>query len=238
MVDFSITVPERDLVEFRRVMGMLQTKLGKVPDKAVEIAATFVVRALHGSTKVSAKLRPVKKSPDPRAGKDARIALFGVWRLRQKDAPKWLPIYGTGEFGRIRYLSKKQAIDRVTGITMDTGTDEFQIPGIMQSPKRIIGHRGLARRMWSTANIKLSGNPLATTGATTDDRIANSNMLVERRTGEDAAITLTNRLDYAMKSFRSNGKSTIDNSMRRASNAMRKFVERQTGEIIAQENKA
>jgi hypothetical protein len=230
MVELSMSVPERDLLEFRRVMALLQTQAGKTPEKAVEIGASFVVKALHAASKLSAKLRPVVKNKDPRAGKDNRVDLFGVWRLRQKGGPKWVPIYGTGEFGRIRYLSKKKAIDRRTGIEMDMGAGEFEFPGLMASKKRVIGHRGLAARMWAMASRKIGKGYMPTENDYIGERIAATLLTVQTTGGDDASMRLHNGLSYALKAFRSGGRATVDNAMRRAANNMRKYAERQTGE--------
>jgi hypothetical protein len=50
-------------------------------------------------------------------------------------------------------------------------------------------------------------------------------------------MRLHNGLSYALKAFRSGGRATVDNAMRRAANNMRKYVERQTGMKFAEENK-
>jgi hypothetical protein len=232
-----MSVPERDLLEFRRVLALMQTQAKKTPAEAVDIGAAFVVKALHASSKKSAKLRPVVKNKDPRAGKDNRVALFGVWRLRQKGGPKWVPIYGTGEYGRIRFLSKTKAIDRRTGIEMDMGSGEFEFPGIMASKKRVIGHRGLAARMWAMASRKIGKGYMPTENDYIGERIAATLLSVQTTGGSDASMAIRNSLSYALKAFKSGGRTTINTAMRRAANNMRKYVERQTGLKFAESNK-
>jgi hypothetical protein len=39
-----------------------------------------------------------------------------------------------------------------------------------------------------------------------------------------------------MLAFKTKGRATVDDSMRRAANSMRKYIERQTGEALPQRN--
>ena len=61
---------------------------------------------------------------------------------------------------------------------------------------------------------------------------------VEQRGGPDAVVRMSNSANYALKAFRSGGRATVDNAMRRAANNMRKYAERQTGLKFAERNVA
>ena len=207
MVDVSITVPERDLIEFRRIMGYLQTKLGKTPDKAVEMAAVFVAKALQAATVTSPKVRKVVQNKLTGNGKQSQILPWLVVDDRDKARILYIPAKGT--------WTKEQV----------------QSQKIAQ-----IRQHGLSKLLWWKALASIStpqaGHHPTTSGGM--DRIAERLMKVSRQTGEDASIGMNNSSRFAMLAFRSSGRATVDNAMRRAANNMRKYVERQSGEAIAQ----
>jgi hypothetical protein len=68
------------------------------------------------------------------------------------------------------------------------------------------------------------------------ERIAATLLTVQTTGGDDASVRMHNQLSYALKAFRSNGRATVDNAMRRAANSLRKYAERQTGEKFAERN--
>jgi len=104
-----------------------------------------VMQSLSAATPQSKKLRKVIENPNPRWKTDGRMARFGVMAYSQKKKPnpRFLPIRGTGEFGKIRFKSKTTGEmlvrDRNTGEvrrqTFELGKGADQIPGVMQSKK-------------------------------------------------------------------------------------------------------
>lgn len=109
---------------------------------------------------------------------DMRRARYGVYKWNPKTGERYFsPIYRCGEFGAaVKYISKKEVLVKVgrkssksirlankalrligsrkrfgsVGIwqKFPAGTGEFEVAGIKQSKKRIIGRRGLAKDSW------------------------------------------------------------------------------------------
>jgi len=220
MVELSISVPERDLLEFRRVLALMQTQALKTPEKAVEMGAVFVAKALQASTSVSPKQRKVVKSSEEIARKGNRWARSGYsqWAVMDdadKSNLRFIPIAG-------HYKTMQEA----------KATVEQKFLRIRQ--------RGLARLLWWKAVAKIAvakaGRHPDTAGG--QDRIADRLLRVEHRGGADAMVRMSNSANYALKAFKSSGRATIDTAMRRAANNMRKYAERQTGLKFAERNVA
>jgi hypothetical protein len=220
MVELSMSVPRSDLLEFQRVMGLLQTRAGKTPEKAVEMGAVFVAKALQASTSVSPKQRKVVKASEEIARKGNRWARSGYsqWAVMDdadKSNLRFIPIAG-------HYKTMQEA----------KATVEQKFMRIRQ--------RGLARLLWWKAVAKIAvakaGRHPDTAGG--QDRIADRLLRVEHRGGADAMVRMSNSANYALKAFKSGGRATIDTAMRRAANNMRKYAERQTGLKFGEQNVA
>jgi len=147
-------------------------------------------------------LRKVIENPDPRWKTDTRRAQFGVMKLRQDKPPAFLPIYRTGEHGKIRFKSKTTGEmlvrDRETGEvrrqSFELGKGPDQIPGIMQSPKRKIGRRGFAKKSWRFLTMRMNrGGPIIVEG------IPNMGEVVWTGGTADPTIRITNRVSYIEK---------------------------------------
>jgi hypothetical protein len=212
MVELSMSVPRSDLLEFQRVMALLQTRAGKTPEKAVEMGAVFVAKALQAATVVSPKRRKVRKTGegvDRIAGRWEKSG-YSTWAVVEdpdRTKPRDIPIAG-------HWKTKQEAAASV---------DQKFIR---------IRQRGLARLLWWKAIAKVA---VAQAGSRPDtgmgqDKIADRLLRVQMTKGDNASVTVTNSANYALKAFRSDGRATVDNAMRRAANNMRKYAERQTGE--------
>lgn len=220
MVSLSMTVPQRDLIEFNRVMSLLQTQAGKTPAKAVEMGAVFVAKALQAATAISPKKRKIKKTGTgiTRSGSGWEKSGFYTWAVikdADRTAPKDIPIAG-------HWKTKEEAEKSV----------DRKFVNIRQ--------RGLARLLWWKAVAKIA---VAKAGRHPDtgagqDRIAERLLRVQKIGGNDASITISNSANYALKAFKSGGRATVDNAMRRAANNMRKYAERQTGLKFAERGAA
>lgn len=218
MVELSISVPQRDLLEFQRVMGLLQTQALKTPEKAVEMGAVFVAKALQAATVISPRRRKVIKAAteiDPKGRRWAKSGYF-QWAVLD-DADKanlhFIPIAG-------HWKTKQDA----------EATVEQKFLRIRQ--------RGLARFLWwkciaKVAVAKAGRNPEIAAGV---GKVADRLLHVEQRGGSDAYVKMGNRANYALKAFRTNGRATIDSAMRRAANNMRKYAERQSGMRLTERN--
>jgi hypothetical protein len=139
-------------------MERYRKEFGKDEENVVKFAAGQIARSLGGATRKSKKLRKVVKNPDERALTDRRRAFWGVWKFRGDRSQRFVPIYKTGEFGLIRFDSKKtgEQLTRnpVTGKVRRAQFDlrEFENAGgvgLMNNPKRKIGRSGLAKKTWS-----------------------------------------------------------------------------------------
>lgn len=212
MVELSISVPRSDLLEFQRVMGLLQTRAGKTPAKAVEMGAVAVAKSLQAATVISPKRRKVIKTATEIGAKGKRwkrsgYSQFAVVDDADKNAIRYIPIAG-------HFKNQREA----------TATVERKLLHIRQ--------RGLARFLWwkSIAKIAVAQagrNPDISMGV---NRIADRLMRVQVTGGDHASVAITNSAKHALKAFRSDGRATVDNAMRRAANSMRKYAERQSGE--------
>lgn len=215
-----MSVPQRDLLEFQRVLGLLQTKALKTPEKAVEMGAVFVAKALQASTVISPRKRKVIKSAteiDPKGRRWAKSGFFQWSVLDDADKTKlhFIPIAG-------HWKTRQEA----------EATVEQKFLRIRQ--------RGLARFLWwkciaKIAVAKAGRNPEIASGA---GKIADRLLRVEQRGGSDAYVKMSNSANYALKAFRSSGRATIDSAMRRAANNMRKYAERQSGLKLGEGNLA
>jgi hypothetical protein len=221
MVELSMSVPRSDLLEFQRVMALLQTRAGKTPEKAVEMGAVFVAKALQAATVISPKQRKIIKTgtdirmrdsvwDSPYEKKKWEKSGYSTWAVVEdpdRTKPRDIPIAG-------HYKTKQEA----------KATVEQKFLRIRQ--------RGLARLLWWKAIAKVA---VAQAGRHPDtgmgqDKIADRLLRVQMTKGDNASVTVTNSANYALKAFRSGGRATVDNAMRRAANNMRKYAERQTGE--------
>lgn len=238
MIALSFEVPSADIDAIKSQIARLQSELGKTTKESVRMAALYVLTALRPSTKLSAKLRPIVRNPDKRAGIDGRVAVFGVNKYTRNGATKFVPIYRAGEFGKIKFKSKTTAEwlerDRMTGevhrMQWNTGTSEFDIPGIAQSKKRIIGRRGTARDSWTWAQMRLFGHgPRAMNPKTYRPSVS-----VEKSETDlfSYSVKIYNYLDYITSAMRSGGRADVSTAMSRAANKMRSVIEKRIAGAI------
>lgn len=224
-VDIQIELNKQDFSKIAAQIQRAQTVLNIPLKQAVQMARYYIASSLAATTKVAAKLRKVVPNPDQKAKTDGRMAKFGVMKYDRNGNEYFAPIYRTGEFGKIRFPNKKTAEwlvrDPVTGevskASMSTGTDEFQVPGIMQDKRRIIGRSGLAKKSWQWAQSR-----------TGEGNIFNVSSIAVRWSGgeEDPTITIFNRLRYAGAAFKTEGEQTLDNVMERAHRKMQFEINR------------
>lgn len=121
--------------------------------KACEKAIVYMAKSAGKETKQAPKLRKIVRNPSKDAARDGRYAPFGVNRYDRSGHQYFSPIYRGGEYGaKIKYISRRKVLLKVgtKWIEFEAGTqiEEFQIPGLMQSKKRIIRRSGLAKQSW------------------------------------------------------------------------------------------
>ena len=161
MVEASI--PKADMAALVKQMERAEKVLGKSVLESVRWAGNYVAISLGAMTRVGKKKRKVEQRADNKWKTDKRVGRWGTYAYK-KGVKYWVPIYRTGEYGRIYFTSKKTArmmtwdrrTDEVRPLEFTTGAKpEDDIPGIMQSKKLIIGRYGLAKRSWKLLKVKM-----------------------------------------------------------------------------------
>jgi hypothetical protein len=168
------------------------------------------------------KLRKVITNPDERWKRDNRMARFGVMRLFQDKPAKFLPIKGTGEFGaKIRFKSKttgemltRTPDGKVHRLAVALGTGPDQVPGIMQSKKRIIGKRGMAKRSWKLLQMRMGRG-----GYIVYEGVPDLGDVTLKSMKTDPTITIRNRISYMMKIIKG-GSAALNSAMASAEKGM------------------
>lgn len=230
MIEATINIGQGDTERLNRAMDEAAHRLGKDLEQVQGQAAWYIARSMGAATKRSAKLRPIVKNPDPRAGKDSRVALFGVWKYRPDGTKRFVPIGRTGEYGKIRFTSKTTgevlSRDRITGkvtrITVDLeGTD---IGTVKDSPHRKIGRSGMAKRSWARMQrIALRG------GTVREPNVGNIASVSVKHTLRPS-ITIINRLRYIEQAL-ANGPATTDGVVARAAANMMGAIESRAAKL-------
>lgn len=240
-VALTLNVSKADTARFAKLISRAQNELGKSSFDAVNWAGYFITRSMAAATKVAPKLRKIVKNPNQRAfnqkggkARDNRTAMYGVNKYDRSGVEYFVPIYRTGEFGKIRFTSKKTAQwlvwDKITGKVSkqqwETGTGEFQIAGIAQSKKRNITRRGLAKQAWKWAQSNTrKGGSATISGA--------KNAMQIRWSGNRISPTLTleNNLKYAIDAFKT-GDAGVENIMRKAGDSLENRIDAALGKAI------
>ena len=178
-------------------------------------------QSLGADTPRGKKKRRVIRNPNPKAKTDRRMADYGVMAHYQTRPPKFVPIYRTGEFGKIRFENKKTAtwftVDRTTGRVerlLPTGTGEFDIPGIMQSKKRDIRRRGFAKKSWQFLQQRMGRG-----GSIFIEGVANVGRVTWLTTPNNIRITIVNKVKYMTKILKG-GEMAVNDALTRATDGM------------------
>ncbi len=214
--DITVSMAEKpgDIAEFQRIMRLLSGIVR--PKLAVVQGAAYVATALKAASKVSPekrKVRPMRVRLD--SGK-LGDAYKGSWEVNNRG--KWERLHGF----------------------WDTKAEAERQPMVM------IENRGLSRLLWwKMSAIILNGQgvhgdresfTMKRNVSTEGAAARNARFSLEDST-RGAALTMHNSLKYAALAFKTSGRATVNNAMRRAANNMRKFVEREVGGKIKEGNK-
>jgi len=215
-------------------MQRAEKALKKTPKQALQWGAVNLCSTLAGETKQSPKLRKIVPNPHPNAKTDARRAKWGVnkWRVGTGKS-YFVPIYKTGEFGGVRFVEKdgrefkshwgptKNKWIPIAGIP-DTQEDK-NLPSVKNSPKRIIGRRGLAKKCWHSAKKRLfSGGNVYAMGV--------QNVASVKVGGSTFApfIKIITNLRYTIEALK-HGESSINNAISNAASSMAKKINDKLG---------
>jgi hypothetical protein len=226
MIAVNIDFPQADInamnEAFKRYVDYYK---GNIP-KTVEKTCVQIIKALRGSTKVSPKIRPLVRNPLNLKGLDLRRAVWGVNKYKN-GMPYFSPIAGSGEYGKIRYRSKKSLTvmewDKQTGKRQKVNITnaDLEMAGrsdlmLKNHPKRKINRSGLAKSSWGWMLGKLGKaaafNQPEISGSTTVEKINNAMSGI-------FAISLTDKLKYIRKSM--TGGNPVASALSRATNMMR-----------------
>lgn len=196
MIDLSLD--RRSAADLQNSMRRLIFDLGKPIDTAILMTAWYVAKAARAATKLSAKTRRVVPNPDYK-----KVFVKG-WYARTQ-AFKWA-------------VSKYQSDGTVRFVPVKAETEQEA----KQSKAAQIRRRGLAQDAWSWISRALGGSAPATR-----NRTMNSAADVKKQLGvTNPQILLQDNLRYAGLAFRTKGRATQDDIMRRAANSLRATVER------------
>lgn len=156
------------IANFNGLVTDLQRETGRSCRDAVAYASGRFLQSCSAAAKPGVKLRKVISNPlfkasdsssdsrkAARAAKgDMRRARFGVMKYQQGKPAKFVPIYRTGEFGRVRFLDKKTGQMRwrstkgklAKEVNFDQGLEGN--PNIKNDKRRVIKRSGLARKIF------------------------------------------------------------------------------------------
>ena len=230
----SASIPRADMDALVRQMDRAEKLIGKSVRESVAWAGNYVAISLGAITKVSKKKRKVEQRPDNKWKTDARVGRWGTYKY--KNGQKyWVPIYRTGEYGRIYFKSKKSARmltwDQRSGdvqpIEYTTGAKpEDDMPGIMQSKKLIIGRRGLAKRSWKYLKARMRVG-----GAISDHGTGNIGAVIWRDIGGvNPTLIINNDLRYAMTALKGDA-SALSGAVGKAARNMERELTRRIEKV-------
>jgi hypothetical protein len=221
----SIQIDKSGLDALWRAAERAQREFGKTVPDSLSWAAGKLCTSLAAATRVSDTLRPVVENPDPRAKTDGRFSKFGVYKFKPDRSQYFVPIYRTGEYGKSRYIDEKtlRTVTIVDGKRVfsyiETGTGEFQAPGIMQSKKRNIGRSGLAKRVWQWAAAHAFSGGVAVVDGMPD--IAAVNLSAA---GDTIELHIQNSLRYAAQAM-AGGRQNVSGAAQRAADSLQHVMD-------------
>ena len=219
---------------FQNQLKRFATILKKDAPEALKVGTIYFCKSMAASTKVAPKLRKIEKNPNPRAGSDRRVAPLGVYRYNSKTGERYFkPIYHGGEYGaKYRFVSKNgvemlvghqggkavyQRFDRMSEGIKGTNAD------IMKDKRRKILRSGLAKRSWMWIVRDLYGKNAPEGGF---KQPSGSIFASKGGTGYGAFVHLQNKLRYITKALKGTPSAVMSDAMVKASNQIRKAVER------------
>jgi hypothetical protein len=198
MIDISVSFPQAQVAELNRQIGDLIIISGKLPEQSVKRAMYFVLKSLSATTTVAKKTRKVERADF-------------IQKRRKKDQ--------RNEGG----LFKVQVFNKNTG---SEETRIFSADSLQEAKQKRIAQvywAGLAKRSWGWAMRDLFNTGGGEAG------FKRKPGMVETQTEKSTinySIRVADNLRYIEDAFKTKGKATLDNLLVRASNQIRKDVER------------
>jgi hypothetical protein len=238
MVKVTANIDQVSAAALGAALNRAMTDLGKDCGDAVKWAGSLIARSLGAATRTAPKLRPIVKNPHPATGKDGRRALYGVMKYRADRSSYFVPIGRTGEYGKVRFVSKTTGEtlvrDRTTGkVSRERfALADADVSGVKDSPKRVIGRRGLAKQSWTTLQRFLNRNGGVSVLGVDDAAEAHFS---ENAVG--AQLRIVNNLRYIREAMQG-GSASVDGSVARAAAGMQHEISRRVEARIARANAA
>jgi len=211
------------IANFNGLVTDLQRETGRSAADAVAYASGRFLQSCSAAAKAGKKLRKVISNPlfkasdsssDSRkaarsAKKDMRRARFGVMKYQQKKPAKFVPIYRTGEYGRVRFLDKKTGQMRWRStkgtlhkeINFDQGLEGN--PSIKNDKRRVIKRAGLARKIFRImrAQVLAGETNVWNTTQYTGERYFISKTRNRRGLKTETVMMLHNALTYLTNAY-------------------------------------
>jgi len=225
----SIEIDDKAARKFLDAVHRQSKENHKTLGNALAWGGRYIMESLGARTpRAKQSLRPVVENPNPKWKTDGRMARFGVMAYSQtkQPNPRFLPIAGTGEFGKIRFKSKTTGEmlvrDSITGQvrrqSFELGKGPDQYPGVMQHKKRIIGRRGFAKKSWRYLQMRMGRG-----GFIVVDGIPDMGSVHWTNISTDPTVHITNKVSY-IHNILEGGESAISNAMDSAANRMEKII--------------
>ncbi len=223
-VDASIEIDKRQADAVMAAIRRNSRETGRGLKSSLAWGGRKIMVSLGARTPIAKQNRKVIENPDKRWKSDNRRARFGVMAYSQtkQPNPRFVPIYRTGEFGKIRFVSKTTGEfltrDKQTGkvyrTQVDLGKGPDQIPGVMQSPKRKIGRRKFGKKSWRMLTQRIGRG-----GSVVIDGIPRMGDVTWTGGAADPTVTINNRVTYLHKILRG-GTAAVGNAMEAAAQGM------------------
>jgi hypothetical protein len=223
-VDATIEIDKRQADAVMAAIRRNSRETGRGLKSSLAWGGRKIMQSLGARTPIGKATRKVIENPDKRWKTDNRRARFGVMAYSQtkQPNPRFVPIRGTGEYGKIRFKSKTTGEiltrDATTGqvsrLSVELGKGPNQIPGVMQSPKRKIGRRKFGKKSW-----RLLSQRIGRGGAVIIDGIPRMGDVTWTGGTADPTVTINNRVTYLHKILQG-GASAIGNAMEAAAQGM------------------
>jgi len=206
-------------------------KNGRTLGKSLEWGGRKICESLAKQTPQMKKglLRPVVENPDGRWKRDARRAPFGVMKLRQEKPPVFVPIYRTGEYGKVKFFGLDNAMLLVrtskTTWKMKPASEyskhnqfAMKSTSVMKNPKRKIPRGGLAKRSWRNLMIMMGrSNFISVLGVPSLGIVRWTNI------STNPTLTIINKVSYMTKILK--GSSAVSQAMDSAAKGMMYQIE-------------
>jgi len=231
MISLDIDFPQKDVDDLFAQIRRAEKEIGKSASQSVAWAGALVCKSIAAQTKQSPKLRRIVRNPDKRYKTDRRRAPFGVYVYR-KGKKEFKPIFRTGEYGKIRFYDKKSASwferfgeNRNQWRKIASGPDianpEIIVPGIKTDRRRVIGHRGLAKKTW-----KVLGRFVNRPGSVTAMNVTSGTIQWRY---DRTYLKISNILDYARDAL----KGDVNQAVSRAAGSLRNRIDKQIEQNLA-----